>query len=77
MLDQVSSQSQEEYEQMLRLEKIQQMISNAPESCLPLSTIGRLFTTLILPTVTFILAVLGEAYLTALFQRIISFGSHP
>lgn len=77
MLDQLSDQSKEEYEQMLRLEKIQEMISQAPESCLPASTIGRLFSTLVLPTITFVLAVLGETYLAALFRRIFNFGLAP
>jgi hypothetical protein len=70
MFDQLMNLNKKEYDEMLRLEKIQDMISKAPESCLPFSTIGRIFGTLVLPTITFILAVLGEAYISTLFQRI-------
>ena len=70
MFDQLMDLSKKEYDEMLRLENIQDMISKAPESCLPFSTIGRIFGTLVLPTITFILAVLGEAYISTLLQQI-------
>jgi hypothetical protein len=70
MFDHLMNLKEKEYDEMLRLEKIQELISKAPESCLPFSTIGRIFGTLVLPTITFILAVLGEAYISTLLQRI-------
>lgn len=70
LFDQLMNLSEKEHGEMLRLEKIQDMISKAPESCLPFSTIGRIFGTLVLPTITFILAVLGEAYISTLLERI-------
>jgi hypothetical protein len=70
MFDQLMNLNDEEYSEMLRLVNIQDMISNAPELSPPISTIGRLFGTLIIPTLTFILAALGEAYISNLFQQV-------
>ena len=70
MFDQLMDLNQKEHDEMLRMVKVLDMISKAPESCLPFSTIGRLFGTLVLPTITFILAVLGEAYISTLLQQI-------
>ena len=70
LFDQLMNLSENEHGEMLRLEKIQDMIRKAPESCLPFSTIGRLFGTLVLPTITFIFAVLGEVYISTLLERI-------
>jgi uncharacterized protein YacL len=70
MFDQLMNLSEKEHGDMLRLENIQDLICKAPESCLPFSTIGRLFGTLVLPTITFILAVLGEAYISSLLERV-------
>jgi hypothetical protein len=71
LFDELMNLSEEEYDEMLRLVKIQDMISEAPDSCLPFSTIGRLFGTLVLPTITFVLAVLGEAYVSTLLQKVL------
>ena len=70
MFDQLMNLSEKEHSDMLRLENIQDLICKAPESCLPFSTIGRLFGALVLPTITFILAVLGEAYISSLLERV-------
>lgn len=71
MFDRLIDLNKEEYDEMLRLEKVQTMVSEAPESCLPYNTIGRVFGTLVLPTLTFILAVLSEVYLSVLLEKII------
>lgn len=70
MFDHLMDLSQKEQDEMLRMLNIQDMISKAPESSLPFSTIGRLFGTLLLPTITFILSTLGEAYISKLMQQI-------
>lgn len=70
MFDRLMQLSDEEYNEMLRLNDIQDSISKAPDSSLSFSTIGRIFGTLILPTISFILAVLGEAYISTLLQRV-------
>jgi hypothetical protein len=70
MFDRLMHLSDEEYNEMLRLIDIQDLINKAPDSSLPFSTIGRIFGTLILPTISFILAVLGEAYISTLLQRV-------
>lgn len=70
LFDRLMTLNDEEYNEMLRLVNIQDMISKAPELSLPISTIGRLFGTLILPTLTFILAVLGEVYISGLLQEV-------
>jgi hypothetical protein len=48
MFDRLTNLNEKEHVEMLRLKNIQDMISQAPEACLPFSTIGRLFGTLIL-----------------------------
>jgi hypothetical protein len=68
MFDHLTTLSQEEHDEMLRMINIQDMISKAPESSLPFSTIGRLFGTLLLPTITLIVSTFGEAYISKLIQ---------
>lgn len=69
MFDRYQSLSEEEYQELMRLDSIHNKIQSAPDSCLPLYTIGRLFGNLVLPTLTFVLAVMGEVYLSALLER--------
>jgi hypothetical protein len=71
MFDQLLHLSDEEYDEMLRLIDIQDLIYKAPDSGLPFSTIGRIIGTLFMPTATLILAVVGEVYLSTLFQQIL------
>jgi hypothetical protein len=71
LFDRLSMLSPQDFSEMSRLVELQQQLQRAPESCLPLSTVGRLFGTLLLPTFTFVLAVAGEAYLTKLIERVL------
>jgi hypothetical protein len=70
IFDRLMHLNDQEYKEMLRLIDIQDLICKAPDSSLPFSTIGRILGTLILPTISFILAVLGEAYISTLLQRV-------
>ena len=71
MFDRVEVLTDDEYADMLRTEKVQKMVQETPDSCLPYATIGRLLGTLLLPTLTFVLAVAGELYLTRLFEGVL------
>jgi hypothetical protein len=72
LFDKLLMLSPQEFSGMSRLVALEERLQRAPESCLPLSTAGRLFGTLFLPTFTFLLAVAGEAYLTKLIERVLS-----
>jgi signal transduction histidine kinase len=63
--------SEEEYQELKRLAEIHDTIRDSSENLLPLATIGQIIGTLILPTVTFIIAVAGEAYVSPLMDRLI------
>jgi hypothetical protein len=71
LFDRLLMLSPQDFSEMSRLVALQEQLQRAPESCLPLSTAGRLFGTLFLPTFTFLLAVAGEAYLTKLIERLL------
>ncbi|RME85971.1 MAG: hypothetical protein D6775_01390 [Caldilineae bacterium] len=51
--------------------EIHDRVRDSSENLLPLSTIGQIIGTLILPTATFIIAVAGEAYVSALMGPLI------
>jgi hypothetical protein len=59
-----------EYAELKRLDELHAKIRDSSESLLPLATIGQIVGTLVLPTVTTIVAVAGEAYLARLLGRL-------
>lgn len=72
-LDHLSAQLREltdaEYEEIQRLKEIHDVIRDSSENVLPVSTIGQLVSSLILPTIAFAAAVAGEVMLSGLFER--------
>lgn len=70
LYDRIQVLSTTEFEQLKRLDEIHEIIQSSSENYLPFSTIGRVFSTLFLPTLTFILAVASETYLQMLLERI-------
>ena len=61
----------EEYAELKRLDEMHNKIRDSSENLLPLATIGQIVGTLLLPTVTTIAAVAGEAYLVRLLGRLV------
>jgi hypothetical protein len=72
LFDQMMNLNDDEYAEMLRLIEIQDMICKAPDSVLPLSTVGRIFSTLFLPTITLIITILNEVYITPFFKKLLN-----
>lgn len=72
LFDQMMNLNDEEYAEMLRLNDIQDMIYKAPDSVLPLSTIGRIFSTLFLPTITLIITIVNDVYFASFFKQLIN-----
>lgn len=70
--------SEAEYQELMRLKETHDIIRDSP-NVLPLSTVGQLFSTLIIPTLAFLVAVAGEVLLgnllkSTLIQNLTSFG---
>lgn len=61
--------TEDEYEEMKRLEETHDKIRNSSEDVLPIGAIGRIVGTLLLPTVTFVAAVAGQVDLSNLLER--------
>jgi hypothetical protein len=62
--------TEEEYEEMKRLKETHDIIRDSSEDVLPISTIGQLVSSLIVPTVALVAAVAGETFLGTLFERL-------
>ena len=69
LYDRIQVLSTVEFEQLKRLDEIHEIAQSSCENFLPFSTIGRVFGTLFLPTLTFFLAVASETYLQMLLER--------
>lgn len=71
-LDHLSARLRElsdaEYDEMKRLKETHDIIRDSSENVLPISTIGQLFSSLILPTLAFAVAVAGEVLLGNLLE---------
>jgi len=62
--------STEEFEQLKRLDEIHEIVQSSRANYLPFSTVGRVFGTLFLPTLTFILTTASERYLQTFLGRL-------
>lgn len=63
--------SDADYEEMKRLKEIHDIIRDSSENVLPISTIGQLVSSLILPTIAFMAAVAGEVVLSNVLERLV------